>query len=386
MMKQNNKKPSIMFIGGEDVRMRISFLIALKKTGFNVYAAGSEDGAIFVKNDIPYFKYSLIRWINPIADIRSFFQLIKIFNQIKPDIIHAFDTKPALIAPIAANYSDVKMSVRTITGMGYVFSSDSLLAKALKPVYKVSQRFASASSVTTIFQNTDDYNYFLENEMVEKNKAILVKGSGIDIIEYDKKIAQLQLQPGFKDSLGLTRKHIVLMVARLVKDKGVVEFLEASRQIRKVRDDIDFVLVGPLSSEGKQAISNSILEAYANDINYLGERKDIPELMQLCDCFVLPSYYREGVPRVLLEAGWHGKPIVTTDMPGCREIVKDGWNGLLIPPRDSVSLAHAIEKIIDMNEPEKKLFGQKSRKYIKQEFSLECVLNAYTGIYSTALT
>ncbi len=374
-----------MFVGGEDIRMRIAFLKKLEKAGFQVAAIGSEDQTIFEKKQIPYFRYSLIRWINPFADFRSFLQLAKIFKQQKPDIIHAFDTKPALIAPVAARYAGIIIRVRTITGMGYVFSSDALLAKILKPIYRISQQFASASCATTIFQNTDDFNYFLENNMAEKNKMILVKGSGIDIIEYDKKLVHIKQQPGIKKSLGLKRKYTVLMITRLVKDKGVIEYLEASRQIRKVRDDIDFVLVGPLASEGKQAISKSNLEEYSDDIHYLGQRNDIPELIELCDCFVLPSYYREGVPRVLLEAGWHGKPIVTTDMPGCREIVKDGWNGWLIPPRNASALAQAILKTIKMDTAEQTLFGQRSRKYIEEEFSLECVFNAYTKIYRNAL-
>jgi glycosyltransferase involved in cell wall biosynthesis len=380
-MNKTNRKSSIMFVGGEDIRMRIAFLKKLEKAGFQVAAIGSEDQAIFEKNQIPYFSYNLIRWINPLADLRSFLQLVTIFKQHKPDVIHAFDTKPALIAPVAARYAGITVRVRTITGMGYVFSSDALLAKILKPIYRISQRFASASCAATIFQNTDDFNYFLENKMAKKNTMIIVKGSGIDIVEYDKKLASLQLQMGLKDSLGLKRKYTVLMVARLVKDKGVIEFLEASRQIRNTRDDIDFVLVGPLASEGKQGISKSNLDEYSDDIHYLGKRSDIPELMQLCDCFVLPSYYREGVPRVLLEAGWQGKPIVTTDMPGCREIVKDGWNGWLIPPRNASALAQTITKTIEMDAAEQTLFGQRSRKYIREEFSLECVFNAYTKIY-----
>jgi glycosyltransferase involved in cell wall biosynthesis len=371
----------IMFVGGDDIRMRIPFLSALKKAGYQVAAIGSEDESIFVKNDIPYFRYSLNRWIAPWADIRSYLQLLKLFKQHKPDIIHAFDTKPALIAPIAARQAGVPLRFRTITGMGYVFSSGSIIAKILKPIYRASQRLTSASSAVTIFQNTDDLNYFQSNRMVEDKKATIVKGSGIDIIAYDNKLASLGKNTDLKQSLGLSREKVVLMVARLVKDKGVVEFLEASRRILQFRNDIDFVLVGPLASEGKQAISKEIIEKYSEEVHYLGERRDIPELLNLSDCFVLPSFYREGVPRVLLEAGWQGVPIVTTDMPGCREIVKDGWNGWLVPPREIPALAGAIVKTIDMDVDEQSKFGQRSRQYIREEFSLECVFSAYTGIY-----
>lgn len=381
-MKPKNNHKFIMFVGGDDIRMRIPFLSALKKSGYQVAAIGSEDETIFIKNDIPYFRYSLNRWIAPWADIRSYLQLLKIFKQHKPDIIHAFDTKPALIAPIAARQASVPSRFRTITGMGYVFSSDSIVAKILKPIYRVSQRLASASSAVTIFQNTDDLNYFQSNKMVEDRNATIVKGSGIDIVAYDNKLASLEKNSDLKESLGLKHGKVVLMVARLVKDKGVVEFLEASRCILQFRNDIDFVLVGPLASEGKQAISKAIIEKYSEEVHYLGERKDIPELLNISDCFVLPSFYREGVPRVLLEAGWQGVPIVTTDMPGCREIVKDGWNGWLIPPRKVPALAEAIVKTVDMDAAEQTLFGQRSKEYIKEEFSLECVFSAYTGIYA----
>lgn len=384
-MKPILNNPFIIFVGGEDVRMRIPFLQTLKKAGYQVAAIGSEDESVFVKNDIPYFRYSLNRWIAPWADIRSYFQLLKLFKQHKPDIIHAFDTKPALIAPIAARHAGISLIFRTITGMGFVFSSDSILAKILKPFYRASQRRASTASTATIFQNTDDFNYFQANKMIEGCNAPIIKGSGIDIVEYDTKLASLESKSELKTSLGLNRKKVVLMVARLVKDKGVVEFLEAGRRILHSRDDIAFVLVGPLASEGKQAISKSIIDSYSEQVHYLGVRQDIPELINLCDCFVLPSYYGEGVPRVLLEAGWQGASIVTTDMPGCREIVKDGWNGWLIPPREIPALADAIVKTIDMDAEERSRFGQNSRKYIEEEFSLECVFNAYTNLYKNAL-
>jgi glycosyltransferase involved in cell wall biosynthesis len=362
--------------------MRIPFLIALQQLGYRVAAMGSEDGSSFDRHDIPYFRYALNRWLDPLADFKSYFQMLKLFKAHKPDIVHAFDTKPAIIAPIAARHAGVGLRFRTITGMGYVFSSDSLLANLLKPVYRTAQRIASTASLSTIFQNTDDFEYFRQYSMVDSRNSAIVTGSGLDIAEYEAKLARINEDSDIKASLGLKRKNMVLMVARLVKDKGVLQYLEAARRIQQCRDDIDFVLVGPLASEGNQAVSASVINSYSNEVHYLGERKDVPELLCAASCFVLPSYYREGVPRVLLEAGYMGVPLVTTDMPGCREIVKNGWNGWLIPPRQVQPLADAIVKTIDMEESDKITFGLRSKEFIRKEFSLECVLKAYTGIYS----
>lgn len=372
----------IIFVGGEDVRMRIPFLIALKQLGYRVAAMGSEDHSIFEQNDIPYFRYTLNRWLDPFADIKSYFQLLELFKVHKPDIVHAFDTKPAIIAPIAALHAGVDLRFRTITGMGYVFSSDSVLAKILKPAYRVAQRIASTATLSTIFQNTDDFEYFQKNNMVNSCNTAIVTGSGLDIAEYEAKLTTIKKHMDVKESLGLSRKNMVLMVARLVKDKGVLQYLEAARYIQQFRNDIDFVLVGPLSSEGNQAISPSIIDSYSNDVHYLGERKDVPELLYSSNCFVLPSYYREGIPRVLLEAGYMGVPLITTDMPGCREVVKNGWNGWLIPPRQVRPLADAIVKTIDMDEVDRITFGLRSKEFITKEFSLECILKAYTDLYS----
>jgi glycosyltransferase involved in cell wall biosynthesis len=372
----------IIFVGGEDVRMRIPFLIALQQLGYRVAAMGSEDSSIFEQHDIPYFRYALNRWLDPFADIKSYVQMLKLFKAHQPDIVHAFDTKPAIIAPIAARHAGIGLRFRTITGMGYVFSSDSLLANLLKPVYRSAQRIASTASVSTIFQNTDDFEYFKRYSMVGNGNSAIVTGSGLDIAGYEAKLTGIKKQTDIKESLGLRRKNMVLMVARLVKDKGVLQYLEAARRIQQCRDDIDFVLVGPLSSEGKQAISPSIIRSYSHEVHYLGERKDVPELLSAANCFVLPSYYREGVPRVLLEAGYMGVPLVTTDMPGCREVVKNGWNGWLIPPRQVRPLADAIIKTIDMEELDRITFGLRSKEFIKNEFSLEYVLKAYTDIYA----
>ena len=164
-----------------------------------------------------------------------------------------------------------------------------------------------------------------------------------------------------------------------------MEFLEASALVHKHYPKIKFFLVGPIASEGKQAISLSIIQSYSQHVQYLGRRNDVPALLSIADLVVLPSYYREGIPRILLEAGALGCPIITTDMPGCREIVKDGWNGWVTKPRDAKILADAIIKATRIPRETLKKIGMNSCLYIERNFSLDVVCNAYENIYLECL-
>lgn len=174
------------------------------------------------------------------------------------------------------------------------------------------------------------------------------------------------------------------MISRLVVQKGVREYLEAARRIQPHVKDVTFLLVGPIASEGAQAIPVKELERSANSVRYLGPRSDIPAILALTDLFVLPSYYREGIPRVLLEAGALGLPLITTDMPGCKEVVRAGWNGLLVPPRDVKALASAMLRLLSSND-ERTMMGMRSKAHIRDNFSLSRVADAYAEIYQRVL-
>ena len=326
-------KPTVWHVGGEDVNLRIPLLLELRKRGFQVGAVGSEEGNKFLTKNIPYFRYTLEREINPWADIRSRKQLFQLFNQYKPDIVHGFDTKPALIAPIMALKAGISGRVRTITGMGYVFSSASPLALGLRPIYRHLQRQASAATEVTIFQNPDDRQYFRQYKMVKEDRDDLVLGSGINIENLLETSPNPDNLVETQRELGLQGQLVVIMIARLVVTKGVREYLQAASIICQKRKNVTFLLVGSVSSEGRQAIPVQEIQQYAKVVRYLGFRQDISTLLSLSDLFVLPSYYREGVPRVLLEAGSMKLPLITTNMPGCKEVVRDGWNGLLVPPK-----------------------------------------------------
>lgn len=381
---KNRSKNTIWHIGGEDVRFRIPLLQALRERGFDVGAVGSEGGEAFVHADIPYFQYTLARGIDPIADIRTRREFFQLCRQHQPDLIHGFDTKPAMLAPIVAQQAGIPGRVRTITGMGYVFSSTSPLALTLRPIYRRLQRQASAATGITIFQNSDDRDYFNHYNMVQPDRSELVLGSGIDLDSLRAKLPDADSLALTRRELGLTGKLVVTMIARLVVTKGVREFLQAARRICQEMPDVVFLLVGPTTSEGKQAISAEEIASYTDSVRYLGSRNDIPTLLSLTDVFVLPTYYREGIPRVLLEAGAMALPMVTTDMPGCKDVVHDGWNGYLVPPRDATSLATAILKLLQ-NPVQSNEMGTHSKLHVAENFSLDRVADAYANIYHRVL-
>ena len=246
-----NKQVSIWVVGGQDVRMRIPLLKELQNQGFIVGAIGSEPEDIFIENNISYKRYNLHRWIGPFSDIASYRQLVKIFNDVKPDIVHGFDTKPAILTPLAAKRFAGITAFRTVTGMGYVYSSDSFIVKLLKPFYRFFQKLSSKYSKATIFQNPDDMNYFVKTGLTDLSSAKLVRGSGINIDENSPSLDDL---PNLIDELGCKDVFVFTMIARLVKDKGVIEYLEASKIIKSINKNVKFLLVGPIVGEGNEAV------------------------------------------------------------------------------------------------------------------------------------
>lgn len=382
-MTNQLSRPTVWHIGGDDVHKRIPLLHALKDRGFNVAAVGSEDSSGFQAQDIPYFRYNLNRKLTPWSDLRSCSELSALFKRQKPDVVHGFDTKPAIAAPILARRAGIPGRVRTITGLGFVMASDSPLAHVLRPVYRQLQRRASASSFT-IFQNSDDRDYFLQNGLVREGREEVVLGSGVDVERLRSERPDADRLAMMKQSLGLQDKLVVTMIARVDENKGIHEFAKAAELVRRQIDNAVFVLVGPYASEGKQAARFvEQMRRKPENVRCLGPRKDVPAILSLSDVCVLPSY-REGLPRVLIEAGAMETPSVTTDVPGCRDVVRDGWNGRLVPPRDSRALANVIVELLG-DQGKRTDMGQRSYRYVKKTFDLSYVADAYAEIYRRAI-
>ena len=220
--------------------------------------------------------------------------------------------------------------------------------------------------------------------MIATGKDYLVRGSGIHIEKFiSRQLSSSSIQVESK-KLKLNGKVTITMVSRMIKTKGVLEYIQAAEIVKSDFKDVAFLLVGPIASKGSQAIPLELLKSKSKVVNYLGPRNDIPEILSMTDVFVLPSYYGEGLPRVLLEAGAIGMPLITTTKPGCRDVVKDGWNGLLVPPKDAVKLAQAITQLINSKDMRIKM-GKRSKKFVSQHFHLDHVADEYARIYKTIL-
>ncbi len=371
--------PWIWHVGGDDVFFRIPLLLRLRRRGFRVGAAGSCDGRQFAEAGIPFWHYPLDRWINPLADLRSYRALCQLFVRHGPDLVHTFDTKPSIYATLAARHAGVRARVRTVTGSGYVFSSSSLPARLLRPALRRLQRRASAAADRTIFYNSDDRALFHPQRRVVPGRDVLIPGSGVDVELLQRHRPDEAQLVALRRSLDLGSRPVVLMIARLTREKGVVEFLAAARMLRR-RTQAAFLLVGPLVSEGRQAIGRELIEAHAGTVRWLGWRDDVSALLALADLFVLPTFYGEGIPRVLLEAGAMRLPVVATDVPGCREVIEHGRNGLLIPPRNAAALAEAIAQLLH-NPAYRRRLAADHHDRVCRNFHLDRIADLHAELY-----
>jgi len=363
----------LIFLGTEDVSARIEISKFFQDIGYEIEIIGTEKEDKFLKNNIKYRKYNLNRELNIIDDIKTIFELRKLLKSFPNNtIIHAFDTKPTMYLPIASiGLKNIKV-VRTITGMGRIFSEDNIKNKILRSIYNIIQKTISKNIDFTIFQNEDDYNYFIKNKLISPEKGEIVKSSGLNIEKFEL-LCREEVQK--KD------KTTFILISRIVKEKGILYYLEAAKICYEKGYDYNFLLVGQLDTDG--SITKEILDSYSKYVNYLGRREDVPKLLKQSDVFVLPTYYREGVPRVLLEASACGKAIITTNMPGCKDVVIDEYNGKLVNIKDSKDLS---DKMIYLGENKDKIekFGQNAKKKVK-EFDIRKVVSKYNIIYRRVL-
>jgi len=375
----------LCFVGGDDVRFRIPLLSTLRDMGFRVAAIGSDDSRHFASADIDYYRYGLKQKFSPQNDLRTVRLLRHWFSSHPPDIVNSFTTKPNYVVPLAIA-PDMRIPVvRTITGMGRIYSSNSPANRVLKLPYSILQRLANRRSAYTVFQNTADQRQFESEGLVSAEKSILIRGSGLDFRQLGPDAVSPADRARFTNVMGLTGKRVVTMVSRVIRSKGVPEFIEAATRIRASNDDVRFLLVGPADSFGRDAISREELSRHADVVNYLGPRSDVPVILASSTIFVLPTRYREGVPRVLLEACAMQLPIVTTDMPGCRDIVGAGQNGLTVEPGDIAGLAAAIEELLVMPDDDLSEMGRASAG-ILQYYTLDRVADSYADLYSRILS
>lgn len=320
--------------------------------GYQVVAIGNEDvniwGLKFLESNIRYLQADIQRnGTNPIKDLHTLYSLKRILREEKPDKIFTYQAKTVIYGGIAAHQLGINEVYSLIAGVGSVFLSSGLMAKILQFILKTEYRFGIKHSLKVFFQNQDDMTLFVEQNIVPKEKIVMIHGSGVSLEKFT-------IQP-------LPDKPVFLCISRLIRDKGVIEYLQAARVVKGEYPDTRFLLVGPFDTN-PSSLKPQELYPYIDDgiIEYFGEQSDVRPYLAQCSIFVLPSY-REGTPKTVLEAMASNKAIITSNAPGCRETVNDGVNGFLVPIKDVKALVDAMYKLIKNPEliPKMALAGRK---------------------------
>ena len=354
---------------------RLGLMKALQESGYKIIAIAPRDSYTQRLEDEGFIYYEINmnnKGTNPFEDFILTYNFYKLYKEIKPDILLHYTIKPNIYGSLAARILNIPV-ISNITGLGTVFLNSSLSSKIAQWLYKI-----SLQNNSVFFQNRDDLRLFLENRIVKEDRIGLVPGSGINIEHFKSS----------KHKKSKSKKVTFLMVSRLIKDKGVQEYIEAIRTVRNspYGNFCSFKLLGSLYLNNPTAISQEELNSWIDEglIEYLGHSDLVKEEIDKVDCVVLPSY-REGLSRVLLEAASMAKPIITTDVPGCRDIVEDGINGYLVKAKDSAELSDAIKRILLLSQEERESMGELGRKRVVNNFSEESVIKLYLSAVQSQL-
>ena len=331
--------------------------------GHQVIAIGNESVEKWSIILQPYgIEYRYVRMqrngLNPVRDFFSFVQLVKLLKKEKPDRVFTSQAKMVLYGGLAAFCLGIREVYPLIAGLGSVFLSSGLKGGILKRILMSGYRLSLRRSPSVFFQNQDDAAFFVDNRIVSSDRIVFLNGSGVNLEKFAR-------QP-------LPKSFGFLCVSRLIRDKGVLEYLSACRMVKKTHPEIRCLLVGPFDSN-PTALKPHELQPYIDDgsVEYFGEQSDVRPYLGQCNVFVLPSY-REGTPKSVLEAMSCGKAIVTTDAPGCRETVTEGKNGFLVPVKDDKALA---EKMLFLyrNPGICEQMGNVSRQIAERRFDVRLV-------------
>jgi glycosyltransferase involved in cell wall biosynthesis len=313
--------------------------------------------------------------MNPFADASTLVALTKLMRDVKPDVYFGYTVKASTLGVIAARMADVPRRVAMVVGLGYAFGERGGAGRAVARIAATQlYRRALPLADKVIFQNPDDLAYFVDSGLVSAGKAARVEGSGVDLDHFA--VADLPDGP-----------PTFLMLARLLRDKGVREYAEAARMVKRLRPEARFVLAGDTDANPASIARGEVLRwAAEGTLEWHGHVDEVRETIAGSHVGVLPSYHREGIPRASLEMLSVGRALITTDAPGCRETVIDGVNGLLVPPRDPEALAAAILRLID--EPALVArFGAASRRLAETRFDVVSVnarMMEFLGLDATA--
>lgn len=357
---------------------RLALGLALKQCGAEVIVLAPPHGvtARLRKLGILTVPVFLTRWgHNALAEAYSILEIARTYRRLKPDLVHHVTIKPVLYGSIAAQLAGVPAVINAVTGLGYVFLARGWGAMLRRMVVRILYRCAFRHrNLAVIFQNPEDRSLLSESGFLPRRASVLIRGSGVNGEQFSPSEHEPPLPV------------VVTMVARLLRDKGVLEFVEAATLLRSRGYTARFRLVGDAADGNPAAVAPQLVESWRRDgvVELIGFREDILPVYRESHLIVLPSY-REGLPRTLIEGAACGLPLVASNVPGCREIVHHGANGLLVPVRDSSALAEALARLID-DAALRREFGRRSRQiFIEGGFQEETVTEQTLELYRSLL-
>jgi len=352
---------------------RLHLMSALKEKGYEVMAVSPEDGKYseLLRREFSFFPVKNLdrKGTNPIKDLKLFFEYFLLFRRLKPDLVINFTIKPNIYGPVSAGLLGIP-SISVITGLGYVFIRESWITKFVKLLYWLAFRFNRA----VVFLNSEDLNTLRD---ISKEKSFLIESEGIDIKHFDPELCKEAKKDEFT----------FLFVGRLLTDKGIYELIKAFEKLKKEKPKVKLIIVGSPDEGNPNSVSKGELEKWVKEglIEWHGFQEDVRPFYCTADCVVLPSY-REGVPRVLLEAMAMEKPIITTDAPGCKNVCVDGVNGFLVKPKDVESLYLAMKRVVELGDEKLREFGKAGRRLAEEKYSVEKIVGEYINLIEAVLS
>ena len=347
---------------------RLGLIKRLKTEGYKVLVIAPVDEYIHYLNESYFTKHIPLKNLspqskNPFKDILLTWELFKIYKKERPNLILHYTIKPNIFGSIAAKMAKIT-SISTVTGLGYTFLSESFMNKVVKKLYK----FAFEKISNIIFHNPDDQKLFIAKKIIRESQSIVIPGSGVNT-NYFRPLSVHSHR----------EKFIFLFIGRLLYDKGIIEFVEAAKMLKAKLPQVEFWVIGQAEAKNPSIVSKQDLLKWveAQYIHYMGPTKDVRKFIRKVDAVVLPSY-REGMPRAILEGMAMGKPIITTDTPGCRATVQD--NGFLVPAKNTEALAEAMLKLYQLDEIDYQVMSQKSRQIALDVFDEKLIIEQYFRI------